>query len=268
MVILGIAIVLIGIGSAADTQTGIPKKIVETDLVSWLNSDPPDITTGAAFVILGFVGALAAIFGLIGDVVPGTNGKALLDARMKRLESEEQRLDQMIKDPDVKPEQLSAVSNAVNKIRDDISNDKRRQFTLAAFIYLVLGAFFAGMLATNMLQALVIGFGWTAVVGVLGLNSDNQFRKSQKDGAIDDLENKITALKKEWEVYTKQIDELSVKVSSHNPEPGSIRTQEDIEHNKTVAAMLDRVIAVKESMNEVSFADKEIMDKIALARSM
>ena len=190
----------------------------------------------------------------------------MLDVRMKRLEAEELILDQLIKDPNVKPEHLVAVNEAVNTIRDDISQDKRRQFNQAALIYLFLGAFFAGMLATNMLHAIIIGFGWTAVIGVLGLNSDNKYRKSQKNEAIDELEKENAELIKNNVAYQKQIDELSKKVAAHNPEPGSVRTEADIEHNKSVAAILDSLKSDSDAMYVLSVGDKEKRDKRAEAR--
>ncbi len=72
-----VSFLMVGIGAAQDNQTGIPTKIIVSDLFTWLYRNPPDLVAGATYFILGFVGALAAIYGLIGDVVPGTKWKSI-----------------------------------------------------------------------------------------------------------------------------------------------------------------------------------------------
>jgi hypothetical protein len=269
MSLFWVFVLLVGIVTAADDQTGIPTKIVVSDMFTWLYTSPPNFVVGAIYLILGFIGALAAIFGLVGDAIPGTNGKALLEVRSKRLEAEEQVLDLMIKDPNVKPEKLTAINDAVNTIRDDLNQDKRRQFNQAAIIYLILGAFFAAMLATNMLQAIVIGFGWTAVIGVLGLNSDNSYRKSQKDEAIDDLEKEKAELVKNQDVLQKRIDELSKIVAAHNPELGSVRTEADLALNKSVKGIVENIKSHSDSMCLApTITENEKVNKRAMARLM
>jgi len=73
-------------------------------------------------------------------------------------------------------------------LRDDLRSDMRQQFALAATLYVVLGAFFAAALAQDLLQALVIGAGWTAYLGAFGLKRDYAERKLIKDKATEELE--------------------------------------------------------------------------------
>ena len=63
----------------------------------------------------------------------------------------------------------------------------------------MLGAFFATLLARDILQALVIGAGWTTLLGTLGLKKDYADRKSTKDAALkqtlDALETSVSRVK-------------------------------------------------------------------------
>jgi len=169
--------------------------ITELDLFTWANTTPPDWGRGILFAFLGFIGALVAIFALIGGVVPGTAGQAMIEADTIRLKNETDRLDELIKAEKCEPECIKAVASAVNDFRDDLNAERRHQFTLAASIYIILGAFFASMLALNMLQAILVGFGWTGVIGSLGLKSDYQYRKSVKDDELGRLHDEV----EEWE---------------------------------------------------------------------
>ena len=261
------AMFAIGIVSAQENTTGIPTQINQADLFSWMTTNPPNYGLGIAFFILGFIGALVAIFGLIGGVIPGTNGKAQLDVQMARLENEEKRLEQLINDANTNPELLKAVEIAVNNIRDDITHERRKQFNQAAIIYLILGAFFAAMLATNMLQAIVIGFGWTAIVGVLGLKNDHEYRSNKKDEVIEKLEQKNEQLTALQENLSKQIDELSEKITEHKPEKGSIRTDADIEHNINLTKIAGRLRGDINSMN-VGFKNDNLTKEAALVRKL
>jgi hypothetical protein len=51
-----------------------------TNLFGWAAADPPDWGRKALFAGLGLAGALVTVFGLIGGVVPGTAGKAKIEA--------------------------------------------------------------------------------------------------------------------------------------------------------------------------------------------
>jgi hypothetical protein len=262
-----VALFVIGIGAAQDNPNGIPTQITTSDLFTWLMTNPPNLATGAIFLILGFIGALVAIFGLIGSVVPGTNGKATLEIQITRLETEEKRLDQLINDDETNPELLKAVEIAVNNIRDDITQERRKQFNQAACIYLILGAFFAAMLATNMLQAIVIGFGWTAVIGVLGLKNDQEYRKDKKDEAIGILTEKNDQLIQHQGSLAKQIADLSKAVTNHQPEKGSVRTEADIEHNNNLATIVGS-LKDEIDLTNVCLTDDNYSNVITLARML
>lgn len=162
------------------------------NLFTWLASAPPDWVRGILYSALGLVGALVVVFTLVGGAVPGTAGFARIEGDLKRVEEREKILDDLLKAPVKNPEEITAVEVATNNLRDDVAGDRRRQFALAAAIYTVLGAFFAAMLARDVLQALVIGAGWTSYLGALGLKKDYAERKSVKDEVTARLENIVS----------------------------------------------------------------------------
>jgi hypothetical protein len=259
------ALFLIGTGVAQETTTGLPSQIAITDLFTWLITNPPNLITGAAYIILGLVGALVAVFGFIGGVIPGTKGMVKIDLEEARLETEEKRLDQLIQDPQANPELIKEVENTINNRRDDLSRDRWKQFSLAAVIYLILGSFFAAMLATNMLQAIVIGFSWTAFIGMLGLKDDHQGRTDKKDDAMLKTEQKNEELVKCLDSLMKLVKELSNQVTTHNPPSGSTRTDMDVARNKSVATMVGDLKDEIGSMN-ICLTNNALNDEIKMAR--
>jgi hypothetical protein len=162
------------------------------NLFTWLASAPPDWVRGILYSALGLVGALVVVFTLVGGAVPGTAGFARIEADLKRVEEREKILDDLLKAVVKNPAEIAAVEVATNNLRDDVAADRRRQFALAAAIYTVLGAFFAAMLARDVLQALVVGAGWTSYLGALGLKKDYAERKSVKDEATERLETIVS----------------------------------------------------------------------------
>jgi hypothetical protein len=148
--------------------------------------------TGALYAGLGLVGALVIVFGLIGGAIPGTAGFARIDLNQQRVEQRQQIIDQlMIEDARGNAQVISNLQPTVDALRDDVSRDRRRQFATAAILYAILGAFFAAALARDLLQALVIGAGWTAYLGAVGLKKDYAERKAQKDAVLDDYASHI-----------------------------------------------------------------------------
>jgi len=67
------------------------------------------------------------------------------------------------------------------------AKERWRQFLLASLLYTVLGAAFASALAQDLLQAFVIGAGWTGLIGSFGLRTDYAQRKTRKDQALNEV---------------------------------------------------------------------------------
>lgn len=163
------------------------------NLFTWATgSTIPDWGRGGLYAALGLIGALVTVFTLIGGAVPGTAGFARIEAGLKRVEEREKILDAMIQSTPKTASEIEAVEKATNNLRDDMRADRRRQFLVAASLYAILGAFFASMLAQDMLQAIVIGAGWTAYMGALGLKRDYAERKTVKDDITVKLEEALS----------------------------------------------------------------------------
>lgn len=201
---------LLGAGAAL-AQKPESGSIEVAELFTWATSDPPNWGQGALYACLGFVGALVTIFGLIGGVVPGIAGKAKIEIDEKRLDRWNQRFEELISSSSPDADLIKQLEVAINNLRDDIRAEKWRQFGVAAAIYAVLGAFFSALLAQDMLQALVIGAGWTGFIGTLGLKKDYDERKTAKDAAIDGLTLKVGEMEKELKkkgVYEEKLKEI------------------------------------------------------------
>ena len=160
------------------------------NLFTWATDGPaPNWGKGGLFAALGLIGALVTVFTLVGGAVPGTAGFARIEANLKRVEEREKILDSMIQSSPNTAAEIEAVEIATNNLRDDIRSDRQRQFFVAGSLYAILGAFFGSMLAQDMLQAIVIGAGWTAYMGSIGLKRDYGERKSVKDDVTVQLED-------------------------------------------------------------------------------
>jgi hypothetical protein len=135
---------------------------------------------------LGLVGALVTVFGLIGGTVPGTAGQAQIDADNARLNTYYEQLKRLMATSPPDGTAIEAVERAVNNLRDDLRAERWRQFGIAAFFYVILGGAVATILAADILQALVIGAGWTGWLGTLGLKADYAKRKELKDTVLEE----------------------------------------------------------------------------------
>jgi hypothetical protein len=160
---------------------------LEPQFFVWLE----DPLLGVAIAIAALLGTLFTVFSSIGGVLPGTEGKTKLDAEQARLDAYYARFDEVVKGGDVA--HVGTLGDQIDRLRDDIRAERRSQFALGAFLYVLLGTAVALALATNWLQAVVISAGWTAYVGSFGLKSDYAARKATKDQAIETLEDKVPA---------------------------------------------------------------------------
>jgi hypothetical protein len=125
------------------------------------------------------------LYGLIGGAVPGTAGQAKIDADAARLERLTEQLEKLINNPPHDAAAIKAIEGTVNSLRDDLRSERWNQFVIATIVYAVLGAAISTILAKDILQALVIGAGWTGFLGTLGLKKDYSERKEIKDTALE-----------------------------------------------------------------------------------
>jgi hypothetical protein len=174
------SIVLSLLGETALAQGTTPTDQTQSDLVNlfaWYAAEPRDWNTGILFAVLGFFGALTTAYGLIGGVFPGTEGKARIERATQHLEELRGLLDGWFKsplapsDPKTDP-RIQELRQALESEERTLTRERWRQFAIATPLYALLGAFFASALAQDLLQAVVIGAGWTTVIGTLGLKKE------------------------------------------------------------------------------------------------
>lgn len=74
-----------------------------------------------------------------------------------------------------------------------MSSERRRLIATAVPLYLLLGGFFASALATTVLQALFVGFGWTAIAVRAGLKRDQEQAKKQRESELEEIVSDVAA---------------------------------------------------------------------------
>ena len=105
-----------------------------------------------------------------------------------------------------------------------ISVERRRGLSLGIPIYVLLGGAFAAAVATNLVQALLIGFGWTAIANRFGLAKDQQQRTQirqteaqQVQATIDDLATRLRSVEPERRTLEKALAVLTARVTGALP---------------------------------------------------
>jgi hypothetical protein len=165
------------------------------NVAEWLiGQDTIDWATGGALLGFGFVGALVTVFSLVGGAVPGVAGQAAIDAGLARLDALSQRLDALINRDPPEAEQVRAVESTVDSLRTYLGKERWRQFLVAGTLYAVLGAVVSALIAQDILQALVIGAGWTSFLGALGLRKDRAERGNNRDYELRSALEELRAL--------------------------------------------------------------------------
>jgi hypothetical protein len=167
---------------------------VEPHPLDWATGTTIDWAKGGLLLMFGAAGALFTIFTLIGGVVPGTAGQAQIETDTAMLAKWTQKLSTLIEGEKVR--EIDATQVAVQNLRRDATRERWRQFVFASVLYLLLGAFFAAVLADDLLQAAAIGAGWTAAAGSLGLKSDYSKRKETKDDVIVSYQDHVETLER------------------------------------------------------------------------
>lgn len=170
---------------------------------TWATDGPPDWGRGALYAVLGLFGAVVTVYGVIGGFIPTAAGEKL-EADYKKLETKSKELAELraraLKDPgSVDAALITAFAEDEDRARDDLDRKRQRLFRNWAIAYVLLGMFFALLLAQDMLQALMLGAGWTSVIAALGLTREH--KKDKAEGA------------KQAEVYMKHVSELEKRLS-------------------------------------------------------
>jgi signal transduction histidine kinase len=168
---------------------------VEPQPLEWATGDSIDWSEGGILAGFGLMGALFTVFTLVGGAVPGTAGQAEIEADTKRLSLWTDELGKRITNNNPgRASEMEAINASVSELRTAVTRERWRQFVVASVLYILLGAFAATVLAQDLLQAIAIGAGWTAIIGSLGLKRDYSKRIETKDEALDSLKKHIDQL--------------------------------------------------------------------------
>lgn len=169
--------------------------------------------------VLGVVGGLVTTYLFIGDFLPSMGGRVEYDLLSSQLDDLRTRrnetmtlLERYVKgDTDVSQERLLAgdrltddFDQALQRLETQVNKERWRLFLIGFPIYVLLGGFFATAFATNQFQALLIGFGWTAVADRIGLGKQLEQRKSAKDERVATLETQALAGANALQTATRQ----------------------------------------------------------------
>jgi hypothetical protein len=157
---------------------------------------------GLGLAALGVVGALVLLFAFLGEFLPSMGGKADYLARKAELdELVELRTAQFVLrrayirgEGTTTPEREAAsaaltddLEVAIQQKQQELTRERNRLLALGMPMYVILGGAFAVLFAANALQALLIGFGWTAVAERLGLRRELEQRDAKRKDAIEEL---------------------------------------------------------------------------------
>lgn len=178
-----------------------------------------DWRLGALYLGLGAVGALATVYFFTGELLPGIGGGVMLRELEFERKDLKSRRDEVMKQREVlasrarsSPDELSALASLttsfdhqITELTAAIDRERRRALRVGPPLYVALGGFFAMALASNALQALATGLGWTAVLSARGLRKDEQAVKQVAGAEMDKVG---TAYQAQLERYKSEIDRL------------------------------------------------------------
>ena len=107
---------------------------------------------------------------------------------------------------------LASLNATIERMEGEVSRERWRLFLLGFPIYLLLGGFFAAAFAQNFIQAVAVGFGWTAVADRFGLQKELATKKQLTTEQITHIEKAsletIQQLKDDNQRLTKALTDV------------------------------------------------------------
>jgi hypothetical protein len=202
--------------------TPMPSELAP-ELFAWYPpGGPPNYGLGLLFFVVGGVGALVTVYLFLGEFLPSMGGKGeyiKLQAQLEYFEDRrKQLLDnrwQALKDKTELAQHQVQLLMATDRLSDDLdsivkdlqrqmTSERWRLFILGFPLYVVLGGFFALAFARDVFQALLIGFGWTAVADRFGLSREETVRREFRDKQIEELRQQAAGV----EPLTQELEKL------------------------------------------------------------
>jgi flagellum-specific peptidoglycan hydrolase FlgJ len=196
--------------------------------------------TGLGLAAAGALGALILIFTSLGTFLPSMGGKADWEALGLKIEELEKRREKLLEsreryvrsEVEIGSKQRTEANSIIQTLDGMIATKEAqrkaryRELTLLGIpLYFVIGAVFAVLLASNAMQALLIGFAWTAFIDRFGLRGEEKEKKQlraedseklakeAKDGQqaksqLKETEKQLTKAKKDLTALTAFVAKL------------------------------------------------------------
>jgi hypothetical protein len=197
-----------------------------------------NIGEALGFFALGLVGALVTIYLFLGEWLPSMGGKAEYEKLKLSTEELRERRDVLMTirenftsggEP-LPADQREEAKSLSDEIQNEIDTNTARADRLhkrilaqGLFLYAFLGGAFAVLFAETLVQAMLIGFGWTAVADRFGLKREEAAKADLRDHEIRKLEKAAeegSEARKELEVIKRGLREAGAAArSSESHEP-------------------------------------------------
>lgn len=217
-----------------------PEVTFSLPIFSWAAKDggvAANWPEGLFFAGLGLIGAAVTLYLFVGELLPSMGGKAellvaqkdLADFKKRRTNAMTERQACLESKPPCAPELLAGLESLyddyateVARLEERISSERKSLLRQAVPLYLLLGGFFAAAFAVNALQALIFGFGWTAIAERVGLKRQQdelqEVRRQEADQLeqealaqrqrAKELEEKLGLAKQDIQAIMKSLDEI------------------------------------------------------------
>lgn len=223
-----------------DQTTTDPSESAFFAWISFENGFHADWAVGLVYAAVGIIGALVFVYFAFDEALPGMGGLTRLnDLETELGELERKRAgiaetrQRLLAESPVDNERLVGL-DALTKSYDSRVQEKLaaitrvRRMRLAAGIplYIILGGVVASAFATNLLQALLIGFGWTGVVQAVGLRQ----RTAEVKNAS-----------------AKEVEEVA---SAYNEQFAQFRTSSEYRLHQSAREMSNAVLALSTAVAE------------------
>ena len=201
-------------------------------------------TDGLEIFLLGLVGGLTAVYLYLGTFLPGMTASASLGEAEAEVQINKAHRDAVLdryrgavelgQPPPLQAQELVERYDAiVARSTAQVRTERWRAQLLGMPLFAILGGAFAVLFASNLLQALLIGFGWTVVAKQAGLSRTQAQRREKKNEQISQLEvaasverdQRIDAIE-QLETASQRIDELEEIAQEY----GVIKPKYDVLH--------------------------------------
>ncbi len=212
----------------------MPVAEVSDVLFPWIDSGGFEANwgEGLGFAVLGIVGALVTIYLFLGGFLPSMGGKAEYEATRLEIDDLAKRREKQITLRELYARGEAGIAKErleeADKLTDDLGGmieakearaaKLRRELIAIGFpLYVLLGGVFAVLFATNALQAILVGFGWTAVADRIGLRSELDEKSRQREDEINKLTDKAQAaelLRQELETTKDALSKTTSELAS------------------------------------------------------